>query len=116
MKKFYSKLLLGSSIVLLLAGGAQAVPIFAGGTYADWGVGGYVSPDEAQGPGYYMWSNDAERNSWSVRWTGGDWTLGSHEWAKVIDEVYDLADVYEWYSWNGEISYHGEITSLSWVS
>lgn len=61
---------------LFTTGVALATPIYNGDTYADFGTGGL--PTGAEGPGYYIWSNNTARTSWSVRWTGRDWTTGEH--------------------------------------
>jgi len=97
-----------------LAGGAQAVPIFTGDTYADWGAGGFPSATEALGAGYYIWSNDAAKTSWSVRWSGADWTQGSYVNEAGLEVAYQTG----MYSWQGSISYSGgtidSITPISW--
>ena len=57
--------------VFLMAGIAMATPVFYGPTYADYGVGGVPSVPTASG--YYIWSNDSAKTSWSVRWTGNNY-------------------------------------------
>ena len=72
---------------LFTTGVALATPIYNGETYADFGMGGL--PTDALGPGYYIWSNNTARTSWSVRWTGRDWETGA----------------YDSYAWDGVISF-----------
>ncbi|MDY6823876.1 MAG: PEP-CTERM sorting domain-containing protein [Thermodesulfobacteriota bacterium] len=54
----------------VLVSSVSATPIYYGDTYADYGVGG--NPGLPTGSGYYIWSNDPSRTSWSVRWTGNN--------------------------------------------
>ncbi len=87
MKKS-SKVIVSLVLVSFLTiGSAAATPIFSGDPVADFGPAGL--PDNPQGPGYYIWANDENRTSWSVRWTGRDW----------------LGDEWNNYSWGGEISF-----------
>jgi len=77
-------------ISFFLTGTAFATPIFNGDPVANFGTGDNGLPTNPQGAGYYIWANDAERTSWSVRWTGRDWTQQNS---------------YGVYSWGGEISF-----------
>ncbi len=62
--------------VFLVAASAIATPVYVGETYADYGVDGNpVLPNDS---GYYIWSNDEDKTSWSVRWTGNN--NGETEW------------------------------------
>ncbi len=74
-------------VSFLTVGSAVATPIFVGDPVADFGSAGL--PTDPRGPGYYIWANDENRTSWSVRWTGRDW----------------MADEWDNYSWGGEISF-----------
>ncbi len=78
--------------VVFVGAGLYATPVYTGETYADFGnyyVDGSVNSipgDPASNPaGYYLWTGDESRNTWSVRWTGND------EGTSV------------WYDWYGSI-------------
>ena len=60
---------------LICIGYAFATPVYTGNTYADFGEGGL--PDLPTATGYYIWSNDPLKTSWSVRWTGNNNTSDS---------------------------------------
>jgi hypothetical protein len=75
-------LMLGS---FLVAGSAIATPIYHGETYADYGVGG--NPGTPTETGYYIWSNDPQRLSWSVRWTGNDEDASPAEWINWFGSI-----------------------------
>lgn len=77
MKKFTIISALALSVVLV-AGSAFATPIFNGNPFADFGIGNAGLPDDPAGPGYYIWANNAQRTSWSVRWTGKNWDTGEY--------------------------------------
>ena len=84
--------------VTLLAGGALGTPVYTGDTYASWGEGGV--PDLPTATGYYIWSNDEAKTSWSVRWTGNN----------------DGGDS-DWESWRGTVEFVGnDMTSLTAVA
>ena len=70
----------------LMVGSALATPVYTGETYAAWGEGGV--PDLPTATGYYIWSNDDARTSWSVRWTGnGNGTTDDETWVGNIEFI-----------------------------
>ena len=72
--------------MLAWAGSAMATPVYTGDTHAGWGEGG--APDLPTATGYYIWSNDDARTSWSVRWTGnGDGTTDHETWAGNVEFI-----------------------------
>ena len=75
------------AMVFLFVGIGFATPVYYGETDAGYGEGG--NPSLPTATGYYIWSNDPERTSWSVRWTGNN----------------DGAA--EWYDWYGSIEIGG---------
>lgn len=99
MKEILFKSALAAIVgVGLMAGSSLATPVYTGDTYAAWGEGGLPTlPTET---GYYIWSNDAAKSSWSVRWTG------SNEGEEV------------WESWAGSIQFIGNdletLTAIEW--
>jgi len=98
MKVFSTILIVSILSVFLLTGNALAEPTFTGDPYADWGTGEKYPPDDNEGAGYYIWANDAERTSWSIRWSG-----------QTSDPIY---------TWSGDIVFsdnHG-ITGYTLVS
>lgn len=90
MKKMLKLLFIGVVSVTLFLGSAAATPIFNANPYADFGSGVEGLPDNPEGPGYYIWANNESRTSWSVRWTGRDWTE---------------TDSYSNYEWKGSITF-----------
>ena len=58
--------------LLAVVPAANATPVYTGNTYADFGNGETGVPGQATSmtAGYYIWSNDAQGTSWSIRWTG----------------------------------------------
>ena len=94
MLKISRILMISVMAVFLAAGSVMATPFFNGNPYADFGTGdnGLPGAGIAKGPGYYIWANNVERTSWSVRWTGKDWETG----------------VRGWYSWGGSISFSNQ--------
>lgn len=90
MKKFVLLSVTVCFLAALTAGSALATPIFTGDPFANFGTGTSGLPTNPVGPGYYIWANNEERTSWSVRWTGKDWTTGD----------------YETYKWWGEVSFN----------
>jgi len=70
MKDFVKFVTLSLIAVAFVAGSAFATPIYNGPTDASFGVGG--NPSLPTASGYYLWSNDPSRTSWSVRWTGNN--------------------------------------------
>ena len=89
MKKLSKILVFSILAVFLVAGSAMATPVFNGSPYASWGTGDSGLPSSPLGPGYYIWANDEARTSWSIRWTGRDWTQQN-----VVSSTY---------SWGGSI-------------
>lgn len=82
MKKFITML---SCLAMLLAtGSAFATPVYYGSTDATYGTGGVPAlPTES---GYYIWTNDPQRTSWSVRWTGNNnGAPASYNWFGSIE-------------------------------
>jgi hypothetical protein len=70
MNRFLKIILISFFALFLLNGMALATPIYTGPTDASYGEGGIPPlPTES---GYYIWTNDPERTSWSVRWTGSN--------------------------------------------
>lgn len=70
----------------IMAGSAMATPVYTGETYADYGVGGV--PELPNATGYYIWSNDDQKTSWSVRWTGnGDGVTDDETWSGNIEFI-----------------------------
>ncbi|MCM0083351.1 PEP-CTERM sorting domain-containing protein [Geomonas sp. Red32] len=67
MKKLLT-LICAAIFIAAMAPAAMATPVYSGDTYANFGVGNNPTASEA---GYYLWSNDPDRRSWSLRWTGG---------------------------------------------
>lgn len=72
MKKFSKILLFLVLAVFLMVGSAAATPQYNGDTYADYGVGGTPGDPNLNAAGYYIWTNDFGRKSWSIRWTGNE--------------------------------------------
>ncbi len=70
MKNLMKTLVLALVAGLFFAGSALATPIFTGQTDGSFGVGN--NPPLPTTSGYYLWSNDAERFSWSIRWTANN--------------------------------------------
>jgi len=65
-----------------------AVPTYTGSTYADYGEGGIPGAPSSNPYGYYIWSNNLERTSWSVRWTGKHYsTTAWNNWFGSIEIV-----------------------------
>ena len=91
MSKISKILMISVLAVFLAAGSVMATPFFNGNPYADFGTGdnGLPGADIAKGPGYYIWANNVDRTSWSVRWTGKNWVTG--------DSAY--------YNWEGTIRF-----------
>lgn len=74
------------ALLLIVATSAFATPFYSGDTYAAWGEGGL--PDLPTATGYYIWSNNDTRTSWSVRWTGsGDGTTDNETWNGTVQFV-----------------------------
>lgn len=96
MKKLFC--LLACVATLAYAAVSFATPIFNGDPVANFGTGISGLPTSPTGPGYYIWANNTERTSWSVRWTGGDWAQGT----QVVNGV-TQANVYNTYQWAGSI-------------
>jgi hypothetical protein len=72
------------AVVLLTAGISFATPVYNGETYASFGEGN--NPPLVTDTGYYLWSNDPERTSWSVRWTGSnDGNTQWHDWFGFVE-------------------------------
>jgi hypothetical protein len=88
MRKLLTVTMVVAALVLV-GGSAFATPIFTGDPYADFGIGKAGLPPDPAGPGFYIWANNTERTSWSVRWTGRDWDSGA----------------YNWYNWSGFVSF-----------
>lgn len=84
MKKFFLVLI----SLLFVVGSAYATPMYLGATYADFGLEG--NPPLPTETGYYIWSNDDARTSWSVRWTGNN-----------------NGTDYDWVDWFGSIEIGG---------
>lgn len=83
MKKFIT--MLTCLVVLLAAGSAFATPVYYGSTDATYGTGGVPAlPTES---GYYIWTNDPQRTSWSIRWTGNNKGVptSSYNWFGSIE-------------------------------
>ena len=76
LKKLPKILLFLILAVFLVAGSAIATPVYNGSTYADYGING--TPGIPTDSGYYIWTNDLERYSWSIRWTGNN--NGNKQW------------------------------------
>jgi len=97
MKKLFMTL-----FFLFIAANVMAPPIYLGNTFSDLGTGDSAIPSfgdsDFQGAGYYIWSNNSDRSSWSVRWTGVA-TNGS----------------YGTYSWVGEVDFTSEVGSVTKV-
>jgi hypothetical protein len=67
--------------IFLVAGSTMATPITGLDPYADFGVGKVPGNALELDAGYYIWTNDENRTSWSVRWTGSG---ESYQWAGTI--------------------------------
>lgn len=86
MNKLLKSLLLGILASFLVVGSAVATPMYSGDTFATWGEGGV--PTLPTATGYYIWSNDDSKTSWSVRWTGnGNGTTDDETWVGNIEFV-----------------------------
>lgn len=68
MKKMLS--LLACLTIMACATVSFATPIYTGPTDSSIGAGN--NPDLPTASGYYLWSNNPERTSWSIRWTGNN--------------------------------------------
>jgi len=80
------KLVLLIVILVVTTTCAVATPYYSGATDAEWGVGGI--PTLPTATGYYIWTNDEARTSWSVRWTGnGDGVTDDETWLGSIEFV-----------------------------
>lgn len=55
--------------LLSMAGTASAIPLYTGSTDSTLGSGTSGIPASPYDAGYYIWSNDHQRFSWSIRWT-----------------------------------------------
>ncbi len=83
MKKI---IVLAVASLMLMSASAFATPVFTGDTYASWGERGLPSLPTATG--YYIWSNDEYRTSWSVRWSGnGNGSTDGEDWYGSVDFV-----------------------------
>lgn len=84
------KILMIALLSLFIASSAWATPIYLGDPAADLGTGDSAVPSFSdpnfKGAGYYIWTNDDSRTSWSVRWTGRhkDLTVGGYNWSGSI--------------------------------
>lgn len=107
MKNFVGKFVLFAMIFLFSVGSAFGFPVFVGDPNASFGSGNSGLPTAPGGPGYYIWANDDARTSWSVRWTGADWTQGK----KTNGE----ANVYSNYNWLGSVTYTNQLNQASKV-
>jgi hypothetical protein len=67
MKKLVSTIL-AAGCFAIMASTAMATPVYHGNTNADIAVN--QDPVVPATSGYYIWSHDPMRKSWSVRWTG----------------------------------------------
>lgn len=108
MKNFVGKLVVCAVVLLFSAGTAFALPVFVGDPVAlSFGSGDTGLPTSPGGPGYYVWANDSARTSWSVRWTGADWTQGTlaNGNAKVSSN----------YTWKGSVVYSNTLNQVSKV-
>lgn len=106
--KTLGAILVGS---FLMVGNALATPVYTGDSSTDWGANGDDRPT-----GYYIWSNDDLKTSWSVRWTGnndggdkfvGDW-MGSVEFLGnelAGTGVGDGIDLVSWNNNDGPVDY-----------
>jgi hypothetical protein len=110
MKKLMLISLMVFLAVILWVPSVLATPVFTADPYADFGTGDNGLPDVPQGPGYYIWTNDTGRTSWSVRWTGRDWTTGDFQqyiWGGSIifsnNEGIDDAVEVRWETNDGEL-------------
>ena len=114
MNKMFKSFLLGILATFLVAGSVVATPFYTGDTSASWGVGGV--PDLPAPTGYYIWSNDADKTSWSVRWTGnGSGVTDDETWVGNIefinnDNTSRTAVLWETsgYYQDGDITHHDE--------
>ena len=97
------RLFLAISVLLLLVTSAFATPLYTGDVSApadlifDASTAGEVPgwvPPLPQDSGYYVWANNADRTSWSVRWTASD------------GDVDHVDPVYDWYG-SIELTEHG---------
>ncbi len=111
MKKITYALIPCLFIFLVFATQALSTPIFNGNPYATFGTGDSGLPANPQGPGYYIWANNPGRTSWSIRWTGKDWTTGSsnsYDWKGSItfsnNNGIDSVSKVRWESGDGSIS------------
>ena len=95
---FVKSAVLAVASIGMLAGSALATPVYTGDTYAAWGEGGLPSLPTATG--YYIWSNDEAKTSWSVRWTG------NNDGGTPV-----------WVSWKGSVEFVGnDMTSLTAIA
>ena len=101
-------------LILLFAASAYATPIYLGDPTSDLGEG--VQPTTAsQGSGYYIWANNSERTSWSVRWTGaGDW----YDWQGQVEYSSDIETLtaFEWETHDGVLSLDSAFDEIKFVA
>ncbi len=102
MRKTVLKAALIFGIIALLAGGAHAIRVYLGDTFAGWGEGGNPLSDEDGIADYHVWSNDKDKTSWSVRWKGADRTQMHNENTQIPGNI--VSDTLDSYTWNGSLS------------
>ena len=106
MKKLGLTLVMAMMAVMLVAGGAWATPIYYGDTSAPADLTtseDVLVPVQPKPSGYYIWSNDAARTSWSIRWTGGE-NDNDHD-----DPMYDWWGSIEFGAHGNEVVTYSEV-------
>ena len=101
MKKIVQIPLLAVMAVLLVAGSAMALPLSA--EYEELSADTLGSPSYVPGTdlGYYIWTDDAARTMWHIRWSGngpdtvfsGTISLSGNEFDEITQYSFDSADM-----------------------
>lgn len=94
MKKHTLKgLLVAATGMLLFSNSALATPVWNDNPYVDPSAlapahdPGYLNPYLPTASGYYIWSNNSSRTSWSVRWTdnNNDVKTANETWSGYVE-------------------------------
>lgn len=74
---------------VLVAGSALATPLYTGAVYDS----SPADPPPAGTNGYFLWSNDAERMDWSLRWRGqNEDNTNADWWGRILFGGLDLVE------------------------
>ena len=97
---------------------AFATPVYTGDTSAAWGINGIPALPAATG--YYVWSNNDIKTSWSVRWTGNNnnGVVDDEHWYGSVEFISNDYISHQAVLWetsghyeDGDITYHTDFTS-----